>query len=370
MARYTFTREKNIITFTDSETNRSYEFDINRGVMSNPKTGRVLNSCPVGFGAYLDDYYGGDCVVSLMGKMRNDARTYGIDTNYGYTLRNISKMADAVEFLIIADKIQSLGATIGDRWYGFNPVTLREVNENFKAFAKYCRTTEKPTVTDFIANGGQVCFVQRYNLDKYHLSDAEIKVLYDHRNSIPAKDIPYFAYYFTRGVYEFYEENAYNTIRSIRALLKWCDALDIEPPKGDYFRNFINIRREYAMRKKEIDARLLIRRYDAQRDALSFEFGDFEVVIPSSSDDFKKEADAQRNCVYSSYLQMVLDGDTHVVFVRRKNALDKSLVTCEVRRGHIQQFLLRYNHRVTESDIGLLDFKDAYQRHLNEHWHR
>lgn len=365
---YTFSRNKGIITFVDMDADKSYNFNINSGILSNAATGKQLNSCPAGFGKFLERYDGEDCVVRFMGKVRRDPREYGINVDRNsYTLRNISQMAEAVEFLTLLDRVQSLGAKIGDRysWRVFSASSLRELTENFKDFAKYCRETNDPTVSDFLNEDGAQYFIRRHNLNKYHLTQEMQMAIYNQRSNIPAADIPYYAYYLGRGVYDFFDGNnsAFNYIRNF---LDLCRKLGIEPPKEDFFRTYINLRREYRMRKKEIDAAALLRNYAAKREALTFEQGDFEVIIPQTSEDFKAEADAQHNCVFSMYLEKVINGDTHVVFVRRKDNPSKSLITCEVRNGQIWQFLARYNSR--PSDPALLEFQRAYQAHLNSLW--
>ncbi len=112
---YSFSRNKGIITFTDHDTDKSYDFNINTGIMTNATTGKQVNSCPAGFGRFLENYNGEDCVVRFMDRVRRDPRSYGIPTdNNSYTLRNISRMANVVEFLTLLGRAQSLGARIGN----------------------------------------------------------------------------------------------------------------------------------------------------------------------------------------------------------------------------------------------------------------
>lgn len=367
---YSFSHHKGIITFTDHDVNRSYDFNINTGIMTNATTGRQINSYPVGLSNFLDRYDGEDCVVRFMGKARRNPRAYGIPAdNNNYTLRNISRMANVVELLTLLDRAQSLGATIGDNyaWRVFQPNYLRELNTYFKEFAKYCRETVKPTISDFLNEDGAQYFIRRHRLDSYHLTPEMQMAIYNQRSSIPVEDIPYYAYYLGRGVYDFFD-GTNNAFTKIHDFLNLCEKLGVEPPKEDFFRSYINLKREYQMRKKEIDAATIIRNYADKREALTFENEDFMVVIPQTSDDFQAEADAQHNCVFSMYLDRVINGYTHVVFVRRKDNPTQSLITCEVNNGKILQFLEKYNNCPT--DPTLIAFKAAYQMHLNDLWNK
>lgn len=366
---YTFSRNKGIITFIDHDADKSYDFNINTGIMTNATTGRQINSCPAGFGKFLENYHGEDCVVRFMDNARRSPYEYGIPVDNRYcVLRNISHMAYATEFLTVLDKAQSLGATLGTdyTWRVFEVNNLRELNTYFKDFAKYCRETDNPTIADFLDRDGAQYFIQRNHLDKYHLTHEMQMAIYNQRKNIPVEDIPYYAYYLGRGVYDFFEGNISSAFRYIRDFLELCKKMDVKPPKEDFFRSYINFKREYQMRKKEIDAAAIVRNYADKREALTFESEDFMVVIPQTSDDFKAEADAQHNCVFSMYLNRVINGETHVVFIRRKDNPTQSLITCEVRNGEIWQFLEKYNH--APSDPALIAFKTAYQMHLNNLW--
>ena len=364
---YSFTHDRGIVEFTDHDAEKTYRFNINSGEFTNLNTGKPVKGCPVGFGKFIENYCGDDLIVRLMYQVRQNARAYGLPTgNNGYLLRDFTALTQIANFFVLLDKAQSLGATVGHRyWRVLDPTSLEELAKYFKDFAKYCRENDNPTICDFFENGGAVYFAARNNLGKYHLSDDALNYLYEHRYELSDDKIQYAAYYMARGLYEF---TGCSTIGYLRQFFSLCDKLGVEPPKEDFYRSFINFKREYEMRKKEIDAAALTRNYNSKRNALTFEMGDYCVVIPQTSDDFKQEADSQHNCVFSTYLSQVVEGKTHVVFIRRKDALDKSVITCEVRNGYINQFLERYNCRPTDND--LLAFRDAYQRHLADNWNR
>jgi len=102
-----------------------------------------------------------------------------------------------------------------------------------------------------------------------------------------------------------------------------------------------------------------------KNDSLLFTYGDYTVIYPNSVEQFKDEANQQNNCVYRIYMERFIDGDCEIVFIRNKNNINKSVITCEIdpRSKRIQQFLLKNNDRDIPSD--LQQFKCEYQKYLN-----
>lgn len=83
-------------------------------------------------------------------------------------------------------------------------------------------------------------------------------------------------------------------------------------------------------------------------------FGDYRFIYPESTQEIKDEAVQQNNCV-SSYIQKVINGECHILFLRKKDQLDKSLVTVEVRRGKIVQALQRFNNPLNDEQREVVD---------------
>jgi IS1 family transposase len=356
---FTFSRDKGVIIIEDIATEKTYRFDINTATMYKPAN-KPMKSCPAGLGKFLNYNFGVGYVMRLFDHVRRNPYDYGIPV--GQTLRDISMMREVADLFRVVDKINSLGAKI-DSWQGFSAKCLREIDANFKYFAKYCRETEDPSIRDYFNRGGMPAFASHYNLDRYHLSEEDKVFMWQHKNEFEEAQIPVIAYHLSRGLREFLNTMTQSYLHNFFSL---CDKLEIEPPKEDFYRTYINLKREYEVRKKEIDGRALERNYNKKRDALSFELGNYTVIIPSSADEFKDEANQQHNCVYSSYLGLVVEGETYVVFIRHKDALDKSVITCEIKNGEICQYLARYNQRTLDAE--LCEFRMAYQKHLTENW--
>lgn len=133
-------------------------------------------------------------------------------------------------------------------------------------------------------------------------------------------------------------------------------------------RTYKNLYQSLCMMEKEkslMDDKLCL---EYQKNApLFFEDENFTVLIPTTANEFKKEADYQDNCVFRLYYPRVKDCSTHVVFIRKKSHVDTPYITCEVNNcGNIIQYLTRFNRDVEDDDAKA--FKIAYQEFLHEHF--
>lgn len=87
----------------------------------------------------------------------------------------------------------------------------------------------------------------------------------------------------------------------------------------------------------------------------SLEYSDRKYVIiePKSSKDILREASEMHNCV-ASYIDKIIEGRTHIVFMREKENIDDSLVTVEVKLGHLCQAYQKNNNRISQEQLEFL----------------
>ena len=135
----------------------------------------------------------------------------------------------------------------------------------------------------------------------------------------------------------------------LRELYDYCIMMSQISDKFDkYPRHFLTTHkiasRNYNRLKKEFSEDLFKKRIDK---SLEKSFGEYYFIYPDSTQDIKNESVQMNNCV-SSYIDRVIDGDCHILFLRHKDNLDKSLVTIEVRNGKIVQALQRFNDPLTK----------------------
>lgn len=86
------------------------------------------------------------------------------------------------------------------------------------------------------------------------------------------------------------------------------------------------------------------------------EFSDrkYAIIEPKTSKDILKEASEMHNCV-ASYIDKIIEGRTKIVFMREKEKIDDSLVTVEIKAGHICQAYQQNNYRISEEQRNFLE---------------
>lgn len=130
----------------------------------------------------------------------------------------------------------------------------------------------------------------------------------------------------------------------------------ISPKFDKYPRNFLTTHkiacRNYNRLKKEFSEEIFRKRINRDYECA---FGDYQFIYPTSTQDIKDEAVAQNNCV-ASYIDDVIDGKCHIMFLRKKSSPNSSLVTIEIRNNTIVQAKRRFNDPVTYEDQIAINF--------------
>ncbi|MET1834169.1 PcfJ domain-containing protein [Clostridioides difficile] len=109
--------------------------------------------------------------------------------------------------------------------------------------------------------------------------------------------------------------------------------------------------RNYNRLKTQFEEEVFNKRIDK---SLEYSYQDYKFIYPKNTNEIKDEAVQQNNCV-SSYIQNVIDGKCHILFMRKKDNPSKSLVTIEVRNGKIVQAKGKYNRDVNEREQEAID---------------
>ena len=106
-------------------------------------------------------------------------------------------------------------------------------------------------------------------------------------------------------------------------------------------RNYTRLRRKFS---EELFKKNIKKDYE-------YVYEKYKFIYPKSTQDIKDEAVQQNNCVVS-YIDDVIDGKCHILFLRKKDSLDKSLVTIEVdtHTETIVQAKGKFNRDVTEEE--------------------
>lgn len=139
----------------------------------------------------------------------------------------------------------------------------------------------------------------------------------------------------------------------IRELVDYARMMSVISNKFDkYPRNFLTTHqiacRNYNRLKHEYSEDLFKRRICRDYE---YTFGKYKFIYPNCTQDIKDEAVQQNNCV-ASYIDKVIDGGCHILFLRRKGFENESLVTIEVDpvQNKIVQAKGKFNRDVTEEE--------------------
>lgn len=145
-----------------------------------------------------------------------------------------------------------------------------------------------------------------------------------------------------------------------------CNMLSQMSNKYDkYPRHFLTSHqitsRTYQRWKQEFNEELFAKRVNTKMEVT---IGDYKFVYPKTTNDIKDEAVQQSNCV-ASYIDRVINGQCDIILMRKKNDVENSLVTVEIRNGKVVQARQRFNESVNESEQKALDKYDEFLSKLN-----
>lgn len=364
---------KGIIYFENGK-GQKVGIDLNQkcyiGVKGNP-----IQSTPVGIKNVMGAYYQEEYVqndrllkficIKLMGY-------------YGHTLNQLfNRFSSIIE---LYDKLNSVNFPYEARIVNTN--VARFCLSNFNKFLEWAKEHNSGNGHDFYDEFRYLEWTQNANIANVSQYPVEfLRYLYNYwKDVVPSQYLNRVVWYIVKNrIYEIYQlekktqELYYSNLhecntRILRNIINLSERMNLPNiPKGELNSIYIQLLDTYRVNKTKIDTEGLIKHQTNK--GLEFELGDYIVVVPTTPEQFKDEADQQGNCVYRSYMHSVVKGETNVVFIRHKNNLEKSLITCEVQNGKIYQYLLQCNGYVRESQHPeLYAFQKAYQEHLNNNY--
>ena len=362
---FTVTKDKNLISFLGEGKSKPYVFDVNTGILYSMRS-QPLKNLPSTLQGYLNRHNEDNPILFLMRKMVDNVYSFGATWSFRCNIYTTN-----ANLFVIADKLNSIGYTIKPSDYSsFYSEPLKTIDDNFKEFAKYYAETENASIHSFISDMMPTLWAKKHGIEINEVFTLDF-VNRIQRENYTETQIKYIVNAVRRGALYFYMDNRGNFcywdfLNDFGEYFRICDTLELKYEK-DFFRGMINARRTYITYKKEFSAKAIQKNYEKHN--FNFETDDFIVVIPQTADDFKNEAEQQRNCVYSCYLDAVINGDTNVVFIRKKDSPEKSFITCEIsHNGQIRQYLYRHNQGVYDNDSKEYQFRLDYQKWLNENW--
>lgn len=357
-------KEKNLLKFFDDESNQKIILDINTGEFSSEE-GEKIEYIPSFFLKSLR--YADLSSSNVLQFLFYQLLPYGFD-NPNLTTKDTKKFTAYLKFY---DKLDSLNYKCNRKDFDVG-AAIEFFSSHFNIFIKCYHEYGTEEINNLYIQYLKNIFFKKYNIiiDKHYFTQQMADIFFTmfstmyHYNPLNEKYVSITHYYFVKGLWDYEEEN-WNIFYKLNQYFNFCEFLHLQPEKDVFMRTYSKYKKLYDIYMKEQEENDFIKYQQKYYSVLSFSTDKYIVIVPMSTEEIKKEATAQSNCV-EGYIADVANGETNIVFVRNINDQDKSLITCEVSNGDIIQYLLKYNKEVEDKE--LLQFKELYQKHLKETW--
>jgi len=76
----------------------------------------------------------------------------------------------------------------------------------------------------------------------------------------------------------------------------------------------------------------------------------YRIIVPQNTDEVKNEGIKLHHCV-ASYIDLIISGQTKILFMRDKDSLEESLLTLEVRGNTLIQYRGAINRNPNEKEM-------------------
>lgn len=344
-------KEKNIITYTISE-GKNYIFDINSLIFYG-LSGKPLKRLPSEVKAYTNS-------ESLIIRM----------ARYMFDSVSPTEFTSWQKRIVLADKLTSMGYTSKDLNEHTVCAYANAINNSYlgvvlteKVILNFVKERIENNLPTDIGYLYEILREEQFSkIIKIEISEKDKAVIRNLVDDFSTEQLKLIAHWLVRGFGWFYNYNEYDIKRKLRDFFDRAKWLEYQPTKDDVLKQMVVVNKNYELRKTEIDNKRLAE--NQTRVNLNFENDEFIIIVPTTKEEFEFEGNSQHNCVFTSYLNSVINDRTNVVFVRKKSDIEHSYITCEVtKRGRINQYLGKCNSWVTEASA--VEFEKQYQAYLN-----
>lgn len=269
-------------------------------------------------------------------------------TNVGTVLSNVKKYSRYEQIFSAG-----LGPYLKEGPYSTFRCTINEIPSSLIKYIKFGRVTclNNDIVNVWSKNPSECCLA--YELDYISLNDSDLFNIFQYNtvnnliNTYGYNAKSLFLYLDTLKTFEALTINS-NILREIEDYARMMS--EIHPKYDKYPRNFLTTHaiacRNYNRLKQQFDEKSFQNRRNPKYEC---KIGKYVFLYPEKIDDIRSEAVSQNNCV-ASYVQSVIDGKCHILFMRKKEEPDKSLVTIEVKNNKIVQAKGRFNRDLTNEE--------------------
>lgn len=151
---------------------------------------------------------------------------------------------------------------------------------------------------------------------------------------------------------DLFETRHYKDYLNIEKILKNHKMTKMDKYPQHFLSTFHISKREYAIRKQELDENAFKHQCDNFRH-LEEKFKKYSIVVPKKTTDIEDEADGLKHCV-RMYIPKVINGDTLICFLRDNEDIDTPLITIEVKEGFVTQAYGLHDSKPSEEQLDVL----------------
>ena len=280
--------------------------------------------------------------------------------------------------LLLVDRIINAVGNIS--LYHTDFISLKYIEAHFSDFVKYMKDEEifpntplENKYKNFQHWHTNTGLIKKYNMenDTQFIKDVMLPLLT--RGTIEEKKINILFWYLRNQLNTFFDGSVYTCRDYLETYVKMCDEINKPLEKGNFLSVYNATKREYDLRKAEIDMQKLADKYAKHSKVWEFETDKYCVRIPQTREDFIKEGQENRNCV-GGYAERVMNPENscHVCFIREKEHPDHAFITADIYVNssgtpYINQFLLKYNHGINH-DGELIELRRQFEMWVVENW--
>ena len=368
-------KEKNVIIVTPTGKEKSYRLDVNTGVLYGLRGSAIVTMPPVLNDAmkiaYSNRYRMEDKVGMLLSNF------YDILTHSNLSFNDLNQ---AGVWLTLDKIINAVGIFHLDH---ISIMQLEYINKHFTAYVKYMKDD---TILPESAHPYKTLRFERWHkefliAEKFRLNECS-ECTRDMVNQLLSARVVTFSdeeiglaiWFSEHQLTTFFSNSSYKISAWITEYKQMCNDLGVKMEKGNFMMLYNATKREYDLRKAEIDKAKMHARYAMHAKAWEFEDEEYMVVVPTCAEDFITEGRLQHNCV-GGYVEAVLNENRgcHVIFLRKKENPEIPVLTVEIdsynRQPRIRQFLLAYNqHPNRNSQPELYELHDRLENWIRENW--
>lgn len=355
-----------VFGFEDGATVK-YDFATKKAI---GKSGKPVNSlCSQLRGFSIDEV-----ISSCENEQYGDFLKFVADRCYSRSIINLGTIIAYIPKFLKYEQFFSSG--IG-KCIVNNPNLNYAFNDVPKSLVKICKTRCITLNNSFVRfykqnpNG----YLTACSLEYDSLSDKDIELILSSYIRIDGKDVSEFTLlteeygYNAKSLMQYLDYlKSYEALENIHYIFKevfdYAKMMKMISPKFEkYPRHFLTTHRiscrNYNRLKKHFEEENFKKRINLD---MEYTFGKYTFIYPKSTQEIKDEAVAQGNCV-ASYIQDVIDGRKHILFLRLKSEPEKSLVTIEVRDNKIVQARRKFNYSITSEQQEAVDaWNDWYSK--------